>query len=115
MGYVTSAIIALVAIPVGNDLAARANQERFRQIVTIILFCGGLMLATTGTGLVSSFLLAGLSVAGICVLGLYWTCSSTASTADASGIAVETPSASTLVSPEVVGQVAALAHRKTAV
>mmetsp|Transcript_50567 Transcript_50567/g.141619 ORF Transcript_50567/g.141619 Transcript_50567/m.141619 type:complete len:371 (-) Transcript_50567:68-1180(-) len=73
--YIVAALSSVVAVPLGQYVATRISQERFRQIVTIILFFGALMLATTGTGMISTYAIAGLSLCGVLALAMYRKCS----------------------------------------
>mmetsp|Transcript_93071 Transcript_93071/g.299533 ORF Transcript_93071/g.299533 Transcript_93071/m.299533 type:complete len:208 (+) Transcript_93071:619-1242(+) len=72
--YTTSAVSAIAAVPLGNWVAARIDQEKFRQIITCFLFFGALQLATHGTGLVSALIVWALAGVGLLYLFAKWFC-----------------------------------------
>eukprot|EP00927_Polykrikos_kofoidii_P020399 TRINITY_DN19663_c1_g1_i1.p1 TRINITY_DN19663_c1_g1~~TRINITY_DN19663_c1_g1_i1.p1 ORF type:complete len:386 (-),score=35.58 TRINITY_DN19663_c1_g1_i1:14-1084(-) len=68
--YVASALAVLVAVPAGDIAAARMDQRTFRDVTTLFMFFGALLLATAETGLVSVSVISALAfIGGVTMFG----------------------------------------------
>lgn len=71
--YAVAALSAAMAIPLGNAIASRVDQETFRQFILSILFFGALLMSTYKTGTIS--VLTIMCLAACFLIGLIvWKC-----------------------------------------